>query len=233
MRNRPERLRASWVVRHQGAPHVIPSPSGSSCRSRSQTELSSPVAVFCCVFGTGTVPSKGDKGRRHAIVIVVLLRRYRVRVHECRVCLESQHASVRPSCVGRAACRQDIDLSGGGEPVPPPPPLSPPLPLVLAVHRTQAGHAAPHTAVRRYGNSHGCRYFWGTAMCSCAVCVCDRVPDRRRDVTRDNRPGDDYSVSTRREKRGQYGQRKREGGREKERKRQTGRERERERERER
>ena len=50
------------------------SPSGSSCRSRSQTELSSSVAVFCCVFGAGTVRSKGDKERRHAIAIIALRR---------------------------------------------------------------------------------------------------------------------------------------------------------------
>lgn len=108
---------------------------------------------------------------------------------------------------------------------PPPPPLSPPPPLLLAAHRT--GHAAPRTAVRRYGDSHGRRYFWGTAVCSCAVCVCDRVPDRRRDVTLDGRPGDDYSVSTRREERGQKKEREREREREKEKKRERKRERER------
>lgn len=67
------------------------------------------------------------------------------------------------------------------------------------VHRT--AHTAPRTAVRRYGDSHGRRYFWGTAVCSCAVYVRDCVPDRRRDVTRDCHPGDDYSVSLRREER--------------------------------
>lgn len=56
-----------------------------------------PVAVFCCVFGAGTVPSKGEERRRHAVAIIT--EGAAVCVRECRVCRSDQAArpNTRPS----------------------------------------------------------------------------------------------------------------------------------------
>ncbi|KAH0948069.1 hypothetical protein HN011_004108 [Eciton burchellii] len=90
--------------------------------------------------------------------------------------------------VAASQCRRRYTVVPPPPPPPPPPPLPPP-PLSLLLLPEHAQTRSAHTAyrvrqfVRRYGNSYGCRYFWGTAMVGCAVCVHDRVPDGRRDVT--------------------------------------------------
>lgn len=60
-------MRAPWVARRQAAPHatpVAPPTGGSLVAPVPRRNYHRSVAVFCCVFGAGTVPSKGREKRK-------------------------------------------------------------------------------------------------------------------------------------------------------------------------